>query len=67
MSCECNINLVKDIEAKYPAMKVFKLQVACGKCESLSESTKHTKKGEGFVAWGKKHCKNWRKENPDHE
>ncbi len=49
MSCECNVNYVKNIETKY--VKIFKLQGICLKCRCSFSSVKKTKKGEGFAKW----------------
>lgn len=51
MSCECNINLLKQIETE--DLKIYRLQGACKKCGSYFESTKHTDKGVGFSKWAK--------------
>lgn len=49
MSCECNINYVKEIETKY--VKIFKLQGICLKCRCSFSSVKNTEKGMGFAKW----------------
>lgn len=53
MSCECNINLIKQIEKDYPSIKVFNFQAACKKCGSYFQSKKNTEKGVGFSKWAK--------------
>ena len=54
MSCECNINLVKEIENKYSQnVQIFRLQRACTKCGCYFESSKKGEKGVGFATWAK--------------
>lgn len=53
MSCECNSNLIKSLEKKYPRLRIYNLQYCCVKCGCISQSIKNTDKGIGFIKWSK--------------